>query len=103
MFSAGDEGQSAKLAVASSGISDLLAVVRDAQSKYATDHKNQKTYKWIVKFSKRVSHYGNILDVLVQQAPEYASLAWGAMKVLFVVRIRCYVSSYKQSLTRNRA
>ena len=86
MFSATEEGQTAKLALTGSGINDLLGVVRDAQKKYETDHKNQRTYKWVVKFSKRVSHYGNILDVLVQQAPEFASLAWGAMKVLFVVR-----------------
>ncbi|KAH8754146.1 hypothetical protein F5883DRAFT_431732 [Diaporthe sp. PMI_573] len=28
-------------------------------------------------------HYGSVLDVLVQHHPEYTSLIWGAMKILF--------------------
>jgi hypothetical protein len=74
------------LARSSASINDLLAVVRDAESKYDTESKHRRAYKWLVKFSKRVNYYGNILDVLVQQAPEYTALAWGAMKILFVVR-----------------
>jgi hypothetical protein len=37
------------------------------------------------KFSSRICYYGQIFDVLVQHHPEYVSLAWGAMKFLFVV------------------
>lgn len=36
-------------------------------------------------FSKRVHYYGKVMDVMVQQHPEYASLAWGAMKIVFGV------------------
>ena len=49
--------------------------------------KSSKVRKYLADFSKRVCFYGNIMDVLVQHHPEYVSLAWGAMKLLFVVRI----------------
>lgn len=34
-------------------------------------------------FSRRVLHYGSIMDVLVQHHPEYVSPVWGAMKFIF--------------------
>ena len=66
-------------------IEDVQKAVADAKSKYDTAHKNSKARTWLSKFSSRVRHYGNIMDVLVQHHPEYVSLAWGAMKLLFVV------------------
>lgn len=44
-----------------------------------------KARKWLAVLSGRVTHYSTVLDVLVQQYPEYVSLAWGAMKFLFIV------------------
>jgi len=38
-----------------------------------------------VEVSKRISYYGNVMDALVQQHPEYVSLAWGTMKLVFGV------------------
>jgi len=32
-----------------------------------------------------VQYYSSILDVMGQHNPEYAALAWGAMKLLIVV------------------
>jgi hypothetical protein len=47
-----------------------------------------KTRKWITRFSETVIYYGGVLDVLVQQYPEWVSLAWGTMKFLFSVSIQ---------------
>ena len=68
-----------------SSILELQRLVADAQSKYTTDHGSGKVRKWLAKLSTRITHYGAILDVLVQHHPEYVALAWGAMKFLFLV------------------
>ena len=60
-------------------------MVLEAKAGYDTAHEHSKISKWLSKFSNRVIFYGNILDVVVQQHPEYVSLAWGTMKFLFVV------------------
>jgi hypothetical protein len=65
---------------------DLESILNEARSKYERQHENKKVAKWLSKLSSRICHYGQILDVLVQHHPEYVSLAWGAMKFLFVVR-----------------
>jgi hypothetical protein len=44
-----------------------------------------KAGKWLQIFAGKVVYYGTVLDVLVQQYPQYVSLAWGAMKFLFMV------------------
>ena len=44
-----------------------------------------KVYIYIAAFSKRICYYDNVMDVLVQHHPEYISLAWGAMKLVFGV------------------
>jgi hypothetical protein len=66
-------------------IEDLLKTVNCAQSRYEQQHQDGKVAKWLSALSSRIGHYGRILDVLVQHHPEYVSLAWGAMKFLFVV------------------
>jgi hypothetical protein len=65
-------------------MADIMGILADLKQKY--DNKPEsKARKWLVNFSGRVIYYGNILDVLVQQYPEYVSLAWGTMKFLFIV------------------
>ncbi|KAI9690899.1 MAG: hypothetical protein M1822_008519 [Bathelium mastoideum] len=64
-------------------IKDVLQAVSDARNRYHTK-RTSKAWKWLTQLSARVNYYGSILDVLVQHHPEYAALAWGAMKVLFV-------------------
>lgn len=66
-------------------IKDVLQAVSDARDKYHAK-RTSKAWKWLTQLSARVNYYGSILDVMVQHHPEYAALAWGAMKVLFVVR-----------------
>jgi hypothetical protein len=65
-------------------LEDVQKILQDARSKYE-GKKTSKARKWLQIFSSRVTHYGGILDVLVQHHPEYVSLAWGAMKFLFIV------------------
>jgi hypothetical protein len=68
-------------------LDDLQIILNEAQSRYEQQHEGKKVAKWLSQFSSRICHYGQILDVLVQHHPEYVSLAWGAMKFLFIVRI----------------
>jgi hypothetical protein len=67
-----------------STMDDVVQTVMQAQSEYG-NRTSSKARKWLSIFSARVTYYGAVLDVLVQQHPEYVSLAWGAMKFLFVV------------------
>jgi hypothetical protein len=68
-----------------SSIVELQRLVTDAQSQYSTKHGNSSVRKWLVRLSTRIAHYSGVLDVFVQHHPEYAALAWGAMKLLFLV------------------
>ena len=68
-----------------SSILELQRLVAEAQSKYTANHGSGRVRKWLVKLSTRITHYGAILDVLVQHHPEYVALVWGAMKFLFLV------------------
>ena len=38
-------------------------------------------------FSEVAYEYSKVMDLLVEQAPEYVSLVWGAVKILLVVQI----------------
>jgi hypothetical protein len=67
-------------------VNTLLDVLVQAQQRY-DDRKQSKARKWLCRLSARINFYGNIFDVLVQQSPEYVSLAWGAFKFLFVVSV----------------
>ena len=66
-------------------LNDLQSILNDARSRYEQEHEGKKVAKWLSKFASRICHYGQIFDVLVQHHPEYVSLAWGAIKFLFVV------------------
>lgn len=69
-------------------LNDVQRIVKSSQDTYESQREGHKATKWLSRLSSRVCHYGRILDVLVQHHPEYVSLAWGALKLLFVVR-RC--------------
>ncbi|KAI0021358.1 hypothetical protein F4780DRAFT_770257 [Xylariomycetidae sp. FL0641] len=62
--------------------------VRDALSnallEYSTKSKESRLRKWLASCSSRVMYYGAIFDTFAQHHPEYVSLAWGAMKFLFI-------------------
>lgn len=67
---------------------DVLESVQEAKSHYQGDRFQSRTRVYLTAFSHRVMHYGSVLDVLVQHHPEYTSLAWGAMKIVFGVSLR---------------
>ncbi|KAI0426472.1 hypothetical protein F5Y09DRAFT_351156 [Xylaria sp. FL1042] len=62
---------------------DVLNTVLAAKRRHESASDESKLRKTLVAFSQRLLHYGNIMDVLIQQHPEYVSLAWGAMKFIF--------------------
>ena len=66
-------------------LSEILSAITAEKTKYEARREKSITRKALADLSERIHHYGNIMDVLVQHHPEYTSLAWGAMKVLFVV------------------
>ena len=70
-----------------SSLQDIVDAVAEAQRIYESQRKSSKTRQYLTAFSKRVSHYGNVMDVMVQHHPEYVALAWGLMKVLFGVSV----------------
>lgn len=67
---------------------DVQSTVADAKARYDTGRQNNNVRMWLSKLSTRIGYYGNVMDVLVQHHPQYAALAWGAMKFLFLVRPR---------------
>jgi hypothetical protein len=66
-------------------LEDIQEVVKKSMNKYKAGGKNPKTVKWLQRTVKNITHYSNVFDVFVEQSPGYASLAWGAMKFLFMV------------------
>lgn len=46
-----------------------------------------KARTWLAETSEVLVHYGYIFDVMMQHHPEYASLAWGTFKLLFIVSV----------------
>jgi hypothetical protein len=71
-------------ATKATSITDIIDCVKDARSIYEMRRGSSKVRDSLSRFSERVHHYGNIMDVLVQHHPEYVSLAWGTMKLLFI-------------------
>ena len=69
---------------------EVQSAVADAKARYVAGRQNNNVSIWLSKLSTRISYYGNIMDVLVQHHPQYAALAWGAMKFLFVVRPQAF-------------
>ena len=78
-------------------LEDVQAAVLEAQIRWENSRKGRKTRLWLSRVLPKLQQYGNIMDVLVQQHPEYVSLAWGAMKFLFVVGSKFYVKSNRKA------
>lgn len=75
-----------KILVASAcSIQDVQNEVSNALAKYQAKSNSQKTTKWLRKASEMICHYSSVLEVFMQHHPEYVALAWGTMKLLFVV------------------
>ena len=65
-------------------LQDVQCAIMRAQAEYEKRSKKSKARIWLARCSSRIIYYGNVMDVLVQQSPEYVSLVWGAMKFLFM-------------------
>ncbi|KAF3353431.1 hypothetical protein VD0004_g4977 [Verticillium dahliae] len=63
---------------------DVQKAVKDAMDEYEAKIKSSKLRGWLASCSSRILYYGTVFDVFVQHHPEYVSLAWGAMKFLFI-------------------
>ncbi|KAH8886450.1 hypothetical protein GQ53DRAFT_727849 [Thozetella sp. PMI_491] len=63
---------------------DVQKAVADALQEYQTKSRGTKVRTWLANCSSRVMYYGSIFDMFSSHHPEYVSLAWGAMKFLFI-------------------
>ena len=74
---------------------DFQAVLEEAQEKQnAKDSKSASRPAWMAKlqsglstFCETAHHYQKVLDVLNEQAPEYTSAIWGAIKILLMASV----------------
>ena len=69
-------------------IEELHAIVNKAKEGYERRRQKGKARQWLSSFSSRLLYYGAVLDTLAQHHPEYVSLAWGAVKFVFIVCMR---------------
>ncbi|KKY38513.1 putative chromosome transmission fidelity protein 18 [Diaporthe ampelina] len=67
-----------------SSMRDVRDAVVRALDEYKAKSKGNKVQEWLSSCSERVMYYGAIFDTFAQHHPEYVSLAWGAMKFLFI-------------------
>ncbi|KAK5050929.1 hypothetical protein LTR84_003488 [Exophiala bonariae] len=67
-----------------SRIEDVQLAASSARSRYERGRGNSKVRNCLASFSQKVLHYGKVLDVFVQHHPEYVSLVWGSMRILFM-------------------
>ena len=74
-----------EILASASSIEDVQKEVSKALAKYQARKDSQKATKWLRKASEMICHYDSILEVFVQHHPEYVALAWGTIKLLFVV------------------
>ena len=68
-------------------IQDVQQAIQKARTEYESKAKRSKVREWLKRCATRIVYYGNIMDVMIQGFPDYASLVWGAMKFLFVVSL----------------
>lgn len=78
----------AKWLANSTTIFDVEQAVITAKLRYEKKSPKSRARRWLATCSSRLMHYSVIMDTLAQHHPEYVSLAWGAMKFLFVVSTR---------------
>ncbi|KAJ5719269.1 hypothetical protein N7493_007724 [Penicillium malachiteum] len=56
-------------------LDDVIYAVNQAKEHYIQNRSHSKIRQYLEHTTERIHHYGNIMDVLVQQHPEYVSLA----------------------------
>lgn len=75
-------------------IEEFHAIVNQAKESYERRRQKGKARQWLSSFSSRLLYYGAVLDTLAQHHPEYVSLAWGAVKFVFIVCMRVVNNSH---------
>ena len=78
----------------SNNIEEFQAIVYQAKEAYERRRQKGKARQWLSSFSSRLLYYGAVLDTLAQHHPEYVSLAWGAVKFVFIVCMRIVDGSH---------
>ncbi|KAB2573619.1 hypothetical protein DBV05_g7730 [Lasiodiplodia theobromae] len=81
---------------------NVLQIVSHLESEYNRHgYKRKKVLDCLYSFSARVAHYERILDTLAQHHPEYVSLAWGTLKLVFtgIINHHELVERLAQALT----
>ncbi|KAI9662250.1 MAG: hypothetical protein M1821_008416 [Bathelium mastoideum] len=63
---------------------DVEAALLAAKASYDA-RTNSRARTYINKVSAGIMYYGNVMDMLAQHHPEYVSLGWGTMKLIFVL------------------
>ncbi|KAK1706644.1 hypothetical protein BDP67DRAFT_167311 [Colletotrichum lupini] len=71
------------LVTGSHSMEDLQGLVTATLEKYEAMKASSTMRGWLERTSEIICHYGTIFDVFIQHHPEYVSLAWGAMKLIF--------------------
>lgn len=69
----------------SNTIFDVEKAIIFAKEKYEKKSPKSRARKWLTACSSRLMYYSVIMDTLSQHHPEYVSLAWGAIKFVFIV------------------
>ena len=72
-----------ELLVARADVTELLSIA-DAEK---PTKGNNKLTSALSKFCPVALEYSKLLDVVMNQSPEYAALAWGAIKLLLVAKV----------------
>ena len=78
----------------SNNIEAFQAIVNQAKEGYEGRRRKGKARQWLSSFSSRLLYYGAVLDTFAQHHPEYVSLAWGAVKFVFIVCMRVVDGSH---------
>ncbi|KAJ5291367.1 hypothetical protein N7478_000618 [Penicillium angulare] len=68
--------------IGATSLHDVLDAVNNAQHYYLKTRTDSRMRRCMEQVSERIYYYGNVMDVFIQQHPEYVSLAWGTMKLL---------------------
>lgn len=81
------DGEKRRWIAKNSSLEDIEAAVLAAKARYE-GRTHSRVRKALARFSATFMYYSKIGDMFAQQHPEYTSLAWGTMKLLFVVSDR---------------
>lgn len=81
-----DKEKKAGLIKPRNNIQDVQHTLKECSGLYEGRKPDSKALKWLRLLSEKMVFYEGVVDVLIQQHPESASLIWGGMKFLFMVR-----------------